>query len=246
MLRCLCQHCSEKMKAPRAADVLNLSRVLKYLKVKPLELVYRKVDGPWSIVAISDSSFKGEDQEHTAVRSGIIALMSRDGLRLGTNKVQIIECVSKKQSKVCRSTYAAELHSALDRMGLAMIVSSAMTEILTGVKSAAELVQIQEGGKQALKLFLILDAKSVVSGAISEEPKSTDQSVFLHLLKLREFLGHAIHAIGWVDTRDMISDGLNKGIIKRDALRKLAQTGEWNICHEPEIHVQKPKQVLES
>ena len=235
-----------KMKAPRAIDVLNLNRVLKYLKVKPLELVYRKVDGPWSIVAISDSSFKGEDQEHTAVRSGIIALMSRDGLRIGTNKVQIIECVSKKQSKVCRSTYAAELHSALDLMGLAMIVSSAMTEILTGVKSAAELVSIQESGQQALKLFLILDAKSVVSGAISEEPKSADQSVLLHLLKLREFLGHVIHAIGWVDTRDMLSDGLNKGIIKRDALRKLAQTGEWTICHEPEIHVQKPKKILES
>ena len=30
------------------------------LKLKPLELCYKMIDGPWSLVAISDSSFKGE------------------------------------------------------------------------------------------------------------------------------------------------------------------------------------------
>ena len=232
-----------KMKAPTAGDVVNLNRVLKYLKVKPLDVVYKKLEGPWSIVAIADSSFKGEDQEHTAVRSGIIALTSRAGPRVGVNKLQVLEYVSKKQSKVCRSTYAAELHSALDLMGIATIINSAMTEIHTGPKTAVELVRIQDSGENALKLFLILDAKSVVSGAVSEEPKCTDQSVFLHLLKLREFLGPIIHALGWIDTRDMVADGLNKGIISRDALRTLAQTGEWHVSHQPEIHVQRSGKV---
>ena len=232
-----------KMKAPTAGDVINLNRVLKYLKVKPLDVVYKKLEGPWAIIAISDSSFKGEDQEHTAVRSGIIALTSRAGPCVGVNKLQVLEYVSKKQSKVCRSTYAAELHSALDLMGLATIINSAMTEILTGPKTAVELARIQDSGENALKLFLILDAKSVVSGAVSEEPKCTDQSVFLHLLKLREFLGPIIHALGWVDTRDMVADGLNKGIISRDALRTLAQTGEWHVSHQPEIHVQRSGKV---
>ena len=232
-----------KMKSPRVLDVLNLNRVLKYIKVRPLDMVYKKLEGPWAIVAVADSSFKGEDQEHTAVRSGIIALVSRNGPETGINQMQVLECVSKKQSKVCRSTYAAELHSALDLMGLASIINSAMTEILTGVKSASELVQLQDTGRNALKLYLMLDAKSVVSGAIGEEPKCTDQSVFLHLLKLREFLGSVIHAIGWCDTRDMVADGLNKGVIRRDALRDLAQTGEWRIVHPLEIHISRPRTV---
>ena len=224
-----------RMKAPSAQDVLNLNRVLKYLKVKPLELRYRKIASPWSLVAISDSSFKGEDQDHLAVRSGIIALISRDGVKKGLNQLQLLEIVSKKQTKVCRSTFAAELHSGLEPIGLAMIINAALTEVLTGPRSAAQLVELQDSGKHALELSLMLDAKSVWSSAIGDEAKCMDQTVYLHLLKLRQLLGPVIRAIGWVDTRDMLSDGLTKGIVSRDLLRVVAAEGTWTVQHGLEI-----------
>ncbi|CAE7261221.1 pol [Symbiodinium sp. KB8] len=230
-----------KMQAPTILDVCNLNRLLKYVKVKPLDMVYHKVDGPWSLVAISDSSFKGEGQEHTAIRSGIVALTSRDGVQRGLNKLQVLEVVSKKQSRICRSTYAAELFSALDLTGLAMTINAALTEVLMGNMSPTQLVELQDRGEHALKLWLILDAKSVVSGAVSDEVKCTDQACLLHLLKLREFLNTSLSAIVWTDTRDMLADGLTKGVICRDALRSLAETGRWDIAHEIEVHMSKRK-----
>ena len=68
-----------RLKQPRACDVLNLNRVLKYLKLKPLCMRYAKIAKPWRLVAVSDSSFKGEDQDHLAVRAGVIALVDREG-----------------------------------------------------------------------------------------------------------------------------------------------------------------------
>ena len=65
-----------RLKEPKVQDLLNANRVLKYLKAKPLEMVYKKVDAPWKLVVVSDSAFKGEDQDCLAMRSGIIGLVS--------------------------------------------------------------------------------------------------------------------------------------------------------------------------
>ena len=46
--------------------------------------------------------------------------------------MQVVEFVSKMQSRVCRSTYAAELYSALDVSGLLFNVFLAMCEVLEG------------------------------------------------------------------------------------------------------------------
>ena len=123
-----------RLKEPRIQDLLNLNRVLKYLKTKPLDMVYHKVDSPWRVVAISDSSFKGEDQDSLAVRSGIVALTSRAGVQQGKNRLQVLEFTTKKQSKVCRSTFAAELHSSLDLLGVACVINAAITEVLQARK----------------------------------------------------------------------------------------------------------------
>ena len=88
-----------RLKAPVVKDLINANRVLKYLKAKPLELVYRKVKSPWKLVVVSDSAFKGEEQDCLAMRSCIIALAAREGLAEGENQLQILEFVSKKQSK---------------------------------------------------------------------------------------------------------------------------------------------------
>ena len=71
-------------------------------------------------MAITDSAYRGEDQDHLAVRSGLIVLISARGPVVGNNPIQILEYISKKQSRVCRSTFTAELYSALDMVGLGL------------------------------------------------------------------------------------------------------------------------------
>ena len=217
------------LQKPRVQDVLNLNRVLKYVKLKPLPLVYKPVKSPWSLVAISDSAYKGEDQDCLAVRSGIIALTNKDGVRQGVNDLQIIEFVSNKQSRVCRSTFAAELHSCLDLFGLAVIVNSALTELLNGPMSAGQLATALDNGTNALFLDMVIDHRGLLDAAASDENKSTDSAVLLHLMKLREDLKSKIRTLFWVDTRSMVADALNKGAIDRKQLHELCSEGTWTI-----------------
>ena len=105
-----------RLKQPRACDVMNLNRVLKCLKLRPL----------------------------------LIALVDCDGLRVGPNTLRVLEFVGKKQSKVCRSTYAAELHSCLDLAGTALVINAALSEILT----RAVHLDIRPEGNQCRDRFL--------------------------------------------------------------------------------------------
>ena len=229
-----------RLKEPRVQDLLNLNRVLKYVKLRPLELVFHKIPDPWSVVVISDSAFKSEDQDCLAIRSGIIALTSKNGTLLGCNRLQVLEFVTKKQSKVCRSTFAAELHGCLDILGTANVINSALTEILSGAKSADELSKMQDEGTHSLDLDTVIDAKSVWQSATSEELRCNDHLALLHLCKLRELISSNVRHFIWCDTRDMLADGLTKGVIDRQALRKLALEGVWDVTQALEVFV-KPK-----
>ena len=219
-----------RLQKPRVQDVLNLNRVLKYVKLKPVVLTYKPLKQPWSLVAVSDSAYKGEGQDCLAVRSGLIALTDRDGIRQGTNDLQLIEFVSKKQSRVCRSTFAAELHSCLDLFGLAVVINSTLTELLNGPRSSAQLARDLNEGTSALHLDMVIDHRGLLDAAASDENKSTDSAVLLHLMKLREDLKGKIRRLHWVDTRSMIADALNKGTIDRAQLHELCAKGTWAIA----------------
>ncbi|CAJ1381643.1 unnamed protein product [Effrenium voratum] len=98
-----------KLQSPVVEDLLKLNRLVRYIKQNPLKLVYHKITGPLKLMAITESAYRGEDQDHLAVRSGLIVLISAKGPVVGNNPIQILEYISKKQSRVCRSTFTAEL-----------------------------------------------------------------------------------------------------------------------------------------
>ena len=237
-----------KLQNPSVEDILNLNRVLRYVKAKPLAMNFKRMNNPWRLVAISDSGFKGEDQDHLAIRSGIIALVSKEFPKLGVNEIQIIEYVSKKQTRVCRSTYSAELFSCLDICGLALNVNMAITEVLQGTVTAATLSDALEAGKMALELDVVIDAAAVYENLIVEETKlktPSDVAMLIHALKMKELLKrNQVSRLIWTDTRSMLADGLNKGSVSRDALRRAAECGEWDMPFDNKIHREPSKQDL--
>jgi hypothetical protein len=227
-ISCLQRH----MDKPTAKDVFDLNRVLKYIKRKPLIITYRAVAKPWCMAIISDSAFQSKDQDCLAVRSGVIALTSNDN---DSRKIlQPLEYVCKKQNHVCRSTYAAELHSALDLCGLALLINQTLTEVLSGVMGPSQLLEIHNSGQHSLSADLYLDAKSVFDSLVSKVPKTpADKVLLLHVLALQQHLTLGqLRSISWIDTRDMIADALNKGSIDRGPLRALCESGQWNLLHE--------------
>ena len=54
--------------------------------------------------------------------------------------------------------------------------------------------------------------------------------------QMREHMStHRIRKLWWIDTRDMLADGLNKGAVSRRALVKALTQGVWNVEH-PTVH----------
>ena len=68
----------------------------------------------------------------------------------------------------------------------------------------------------------------------------TDLWALIHVLRLREMLEKQVASIAWLDTRDMVMDGLKKGTKDRDALREAAQ-GIRQVKHQPKVAVRKAK-----
>lgn len=234
---CICVRASTTLKEPRRQDVIALNRVVKYVQKNPLKLFYRKVSSPWRLIAISDSSYQSKDNDGLAMRSGLVVLTKKEGLTMGDNPVQLLEYVSRKQSRVCRSTYAAELYSALDLIGVAVNISLGLTEVLSGVQSAKHLSEVLEQGQCLIPLDCVIDARAVLDSVSQSEVRTPHGKImYIHALKLREHLDrHQISKLIWVDARDMTADALNKGSVSRDAIRKFMLEAVIRMCHEPKI-----------
>ena len=76
-----------------------------------------------------------------------------------------------------------------------------------------------------------------VLAAVSAEAvrAPTEKSLMGHLLWLRELADRGLLAgIAWVDTRDMLSDGLTKGSVDRYLIDQ-ALAGKWVLQHAPKV-----------
>ena len=74
--------------------------------------------------------------------------------------------------------------------------------------------------------------------------KPNEQSLVFVLGQMREHMAcHRIRTLWWIDTRDMLADGLNKGAISRKALLKALTQGEWIVIH-PTVHTVSRKLTI--
>jgi hypothetical protein len=199
----------------------------------PLVLKFKRIPGPTKLGLISDSAFKATEPDCLAIRSGIIALMTAKPIVNGTYGVVPIEWVSKKQQRICRSTYSAEMHSALDLIGLGLVINSAFNEVMFGSQSAAALAQRQEEGLFAIPAEVFIDARSVWETIAAEVMKTpSDHTLLIHAKAVKQyFLQKQLKALTWIDTRDMVADALNKGIVDRVMIRRFFSSGEWTLQH---------------
>ena len=219
---------------PCIKHLKQLNRVLAFLRKTKFQLHYRKVKPPLKLMVISDSAFQANDPDCLAVKSGLIALCTDNGTTTDPGgAVMPLDWLSKKQNHVCRSTYAAEIHAALDNTSTGTIINTALNEILWGTQSATTLLQWFEAGQSAIPLHLAIDARSVFDSIIADPIKTPADKIFLlHAKKLREMIDRGqVKRFWWIDTRDMAADALNKGKIDRAALQKFFEESVWAVVH---------------
>jgi hypothetical protein len=118
-----------------------------------------------------------------------------------------------------------------------------MAEIIRPDCTAAVLTRLDETGQLPLRMQLVIDCRSLFDSLKMDETQvPREASLFMLLLQLKESLRTgSLESIVWCDTRDMVADGLNKGIIARKDLINYSTTGNWILQHPFQIFREKLK-----
>ena len=244
------------LKAPTVKHLKDLNRLVQWIVTHPQSLWYRPLTPPLRLVAVSDSSFSAGDTQGLVMRGCLLLLMGTDRAdecwrrdvpadRRGAcpgGRCQVVDWYARKQPHVCRSTFAAELHGALDAHGQALIVQHLLTEIMQGPASPSELARLQSAGQLKPPLHVCIDARSVYD-AITAPRFSTpaDRTMAIHVLAFREFVRDGlVHTLWWIDTVDMLADGMTKGAVDRRALIAISSDGRWQFFGDAPAHSRHP------
>ena len=150
--------------------------------------------------------------------------------------VHVLDFAARKQHHVTRSTFAAELFAACDGVDQAYLIALTLHELHSGCRGASHGRRLREEGSLAFQLWLAIDAMSVFAAVSAEAVKvPTEKSPLSHVQWLRELADRGLlSGIAWVDTRDMLADGLTKGSVER-TLIDAAMNGQWATQHEPKL-----------
>jgi hypothetical protein len=233
-------------KAPTVEHMKRLNQVVRWIKRTPSALVYRKLNGQLKLLVISDSAFKREDKSGLAMRGALICIAEQKYADNPGGNLHIIEYYARKQRRVTRSTYAAELQALADAVEVGRLVNLAYTEIMIANVTATRLMQLENHGQLFIPMEAVIDAKSVFDSLRMPETKTPSEgSLIMVLLSLKEQMrSFLLRTLWWIHTEDMLADGLNKGIISRNAILHTANTGEWKLQKPAVKHFEKVQVVM--
>ena len=115
-------------------------------------------------------------------------------------------------------------------------MSQVLHEVDNGPMTAAEARKQRIAGSYTIPVVLYVDARSVFAAVTAVFIKTAaERSLLCHVQFLRGHLEHGVlSASVWLDTRDMLSDGVAKGAVARDALLKVIE-GLYGLEYEPKV-----------
>ena len=212
-----------------------LNRLVRWVKKHPQRIRYQRLRGSLRLVLVSDSAFAAGETDGLAMRGALVLLVESESDQ-PFGKVHVLDYYARKQPHVCRSTFAAELHAALDALNQGIVIQAALSELAYGAQSASVLADWQERGLLEPSLEMCIDARSVFDAVTAPTVQvPSDKHLHLHVLSLRDFLDNEIlRRLWWIDTLDMLADGLTKGKVDRNALVE-AMGGSWTPRGVPPV-----------
>ena len=150
-------------------------------------------------------------------------------------RCHVLEYASKRQRRVQRSTYSAELNGVIDTVETGILIQIAFHQILYGCDdSPTTMARMLEEGRLQPPLDCVCDARAVFDSiAASDVCDPAECSLKLHLLSIRDkILVGIIKRFFWADTRDMIADCLTKGGVGRRIMSRALEMGLFILAHD--------------
>jgi hypothetical protein len=222
---------------PTIANLLRLNTVVRWVRRKPSFLHFQKLIGPVKIMVISDAAFRREDISGLAMKGAIVALCEDHDAHPG-GRLQIMEYSSRRQRRIVRSTFGAELNSLGDSLEFGKLLAYTMAELHCPSLDLNGLRLLDLNGNFPVKVHAAIDCKSIYDSLrVADVRMPTEAALILLLLQLKEMLKiGSLSALWWIDTRDMLSDGLNKGLVSRKQLLEVSAQGVWKLQFDALCH----------
>jgi hypothetical protein len=217
---------------PNFGHLLRVNRVTRWAKRKPMHVQYNKLPGSsFRVCCISDAAFRREDATGLALRGAIIGI---GNVQLGDpgGDVHLIEWFSKRQRRIVRSTFGAELNALADAFEISKVVAYTYAELMLPVYADPAMLRgLEDSGGLPLTIEASIDCRSVFDSLASEQIKQpTESSLIMLLLQLKQCLRlGSLSKLWWISTGDMAADGLNKGAISRAGLMITSCSGYWTL-----------------
>ena len=229
-------------KKPAVHHLKKANRLLRWLRknVKRLGLHFRKLQGKTMVTIVSDSAFKAQEDSGLVMRGFVILIREADApIRTGTKlKTVLLDWCSRKHTRVVRSTYIAELLTLLDAISQGVLIATAMHETMQGACGALSMSQLLDSGGLSMDVESCLDARAVFDSVMASPVRTpNDKLLLIHALAVREYLDRGVlKRLTWLDTLDMLADGLTKGVVERESLIRLANEGVWQLQGLEPVH----------
>ena len=82
-----------------------------------------------------------------------------------------------------------------------------------------------------------IDAKAVFDALASDPVRPpTERNLLIHLLSCKDMLIRGMLCrLFWIDTEDMLTDGMTKGAVQRTALIAVSTGSRWECTHQEPV-----------
>ena len=229
--------CTLQGEPPTVGTMLRANALLKRFKQNPkfaLRFKPLNLEG-CGLMVVSDASL-GNVQRNGAAgddpmvkvfsQSAYIVLVADRDLMAGrTGKFAVLDARSHRLSRVCRSTYAAELLGIEEAFDTGIYCRGCLAEAFgypMDLKNVTESLT-------AIPLTAVTDAKDVYDKGNSDTPSfGSQKSLAFTVSWLRSVLRQPNTCLRWTSTQNMIIDALTKDM-DLTHLHKILDSGQWCV-----------------
>ena len=173
-----------------------------------------------------------------SMRGALVCIAEDRGPNVLGGRFHVIEWYARKQRRIVRSTFSAELNASADAYETARLICFSVSALYCAGITAKELQRREASGKLPFQITLVIDCQSIFDALSKEQVHlPSEATLILLLLSLKEAMrSFHLRCLAWCDTRDMLADGLGKGAVSRRALCDAFNTGCWNLKFAVKVH----------
>lgn len=199
------------------------------------------------LLAVTDASLgnvckgggsEGEIVEKVYSQATYFIMLADKNLMSGkTGRFNLIDARSHRLSRVCRSTFGAELLSSEEGLDAAQYSRGALAELL-GLPMEHHAA---EKSAEHVPLQLVTDAKDNYDKCNSDTPTyGSQKSLAFTIAWLRSALRKENTSMAWTSAQNMFADGGTK-MMKLDHMASILQKNEWCVTFSPDFVKQTVK-----